>query len=239
MPYCPKCGVEVDDNIIECPLCKFPIPNVEKEETKELQESKYPIANNIYSEHRQKIKSQLFFVTIVILVSAVVVLSVVELIYPVNSIITNYLFIVLLSLFVYSFLLFGFLNRGLTILGITSTTTVLVYFIAKINNGNWFNSYALPLIIVIYINVLAFDYIYRHSKKKNRFGYLPAFSLLICSSLCLGIESIISLNIYGSIHLTWSIIVTVTCILVAYLLHTIINNLSYLSIERIKRKFHL
>jgi len=239
MPYCPKCGVEVDDIITECPLCKFPIPNVGREEIKESLQAKYPVANNIYLEHKQKIKSQIFFVIIVILISALVVLSVVEFVYPVKGTITSYLFIVLLSLFIYSFLVFGFLNRGLTILGMTLTTMVITFFLSKINDGNWFKTYALPLIIVVYINVVAFDYIYRHSKKKNRFGYLPAFSLLICSSLCLGIESIISLNIYGVIHLTWSLIVSVTCILVAYLLHIIINNLSDMSIERIKRKFHL
>ena len=31
MPYCPKCGIEVDYGIVECPLCSFSIPEIAQE----------------------------------------------------------------------------------------------------------------------------------------------------------------------------------------------------------------
>jgi hypothetical protein len=32
MPYCSKCGVEVDDGVVECPLCSAAIPQFEEEQ---------------------------------------------------------------------------------------------------------------------------------------------------------------------------------------------------------------
>ena len=42
MPYCAKCGVEVENGVKNCPLCKFPIPDILSGEGKKEEERKYP-----------------------------------------------------------------------------------------------------------------------------------------------------------------------------------------------------
>ena len=61
MPYCAKCGVEVENGVKNCPLCKFPIPDIlsgEEKKDENIQKLK------IYTEKsfkREKIKFFILF----------------------------------------------------------------------------------------------------------------------------------------------------------------------------------
>lgn len=57
MAYCPKCGVEVDNNVKNCPLCDFPIPDIGEEPKGE---KRYPLAVNTYPEDHLEKKNQIF-----------------------------------------------------------------------------------------------------------------------------------------------------------------------------------
>jgi len=42
MPYCSKCGVEVDDGIEKCPLCDLPIQYFQEDDKKKIIKKVYP-----------------------------------------------------------------------------------------------------------------------------------------------------------------------------------------------------
>ncbi len=119
------------------------------------------------------------------------------------------------------------------------TTLFLTYSISLISGEGWFWSYGVPLIIWVYLNALVFHYMYMHSKRRNRLGYLPTFALLIISSLCLGVDGILNMRLTGSIGFSWSLIVTICCLGVAYILHAIINHLPQEMKDLVKRRLHM
>ena len=74
MPYCPKCGVQVKKNRPSCPLCSFPIPNVEEPEENSIQREKHLL--NRYrikqAENRRRWKEARVFVYMGIAFSLIV-----------------------------------------------------------------------------------------------------------------------------------------------------------------------
>lgn len=240
MAYCPKCGVEVDNNIRSCPLCDFPIPDITGVgEASDLTYEKYPEASNIYEEHRHALQIRVFLLMLVLTVSVLAILFAVSIIYPASEPIIRYLLPIFSAVFFYSFFFIGFLNKYSTMTGLALTTLALTFTLSNLMVGSWFLSYALPLIILVYVNSLFFMYIFSHSKRKKRLGYLHSFILLILAILSLGVDGIISYNIRNRIDLTWSIIVAFVCMTVAYLVHFIVNHLPTEFKETVQRKLHL
>lgn len=64
MPYCPKCGVEVDNGVENCPLCSFPVPYIDESAPRFT--SRYPNAKNDYPKNIQHIKNTAFITMTVI-----------------------------------------------------------------------------------------------------------------------------------------------------------------------------
>ncbi len=240
MAYCPKCGVEVDDSIRKCPLCEFPVPDIHGSGDRiEADRDKYPEAANIYEAYRSKVKNQVYFVITILLLSSMLILTLVRFIYPVDSRIIAYIFYVVLALFMYTFFTYGYMNWLFNMTGIGVATLFLTYSIGKIGGQSWFMPYALPLISWVYVNALAFGYMYKHSAKRNRLGYLPRFVLLIGASLCLGIDGIVSSNMPSGLRFTWSLIVAISCFVIAYVLDVVLNHLPEHVKESLRRRFHV
>lgn len=248
MAYCPKCGVEVDDTVKSCPLCQFPIPDIhafddekpfKEDETFEILK-KYPQAYNIYQDYRLKVKNQIFFAVLIVFVSAIVIMSMIKFFYPVSEPILRVVLVITISLVFYVFFLFGYLRPFLNITGVFVTTLYLSYTLARISDGQiWFVDYALPLNILVYVNVLSAYYMYKRSKNKGHFGFFPTFIILIIAILCLGIDGVVSMNIHGTIRLSWSIIVAVGCLSVAIILRIVTKSLTESTKEAIRRRLHL
>lgn len=239
MAYCPKCGVEVEDSVRTCPLCRFPVPDTGGSIIKEDGVAKYPDAANIYETYRSKIKNQLYFVVLILLVNAMVVLGIVHFLYPVRQRIVQYLFIVVLSLFMYAFFTYGFFGWMVNVTGIALTTLFLTYFIEQTGMSRWFMSYALPLVIIVYLNGVAFRYMYLHSKRRQRLSYIPVFVLMVASSLCLGVDAVVHYNLAGGIGFSWSLIVALSCMSAAFVVTAVLNYLPEKSKESIRRKLHM
>ncbi len=102
MAYCAKCGVEVENGVKNCPLCKFPIPDIlsEKEEKRS-----YPKAENIYREELQKRKNQIFYSIFVIFAVAFIVFLFIKIKYDFK--IVNYFILSSAFSMIYLFLFFG------------------------------------------------------------------------------------------------------------------------------------
>lgn len=242
MPYCPKCGVEVDDDVRQCPLCAFPIPDTRDEGDVPAgggAEDRYPVPSNIYNMHRQAVRYQIFFVFATVAFSAMIVLAVIRGLKPELADITEHVFAGVLSSVMYMFFLLGFLKRIYSISGVFLTTVLLTRALSMMGeDGSWFLPLGLPIILWVFLNVAAFDLAYSHSRKKDRVGYMPTFALLFSSSICLGIDGIVSLHIHGAIGFDWSIIVAASCLAVALVLQAVVRILPERLRQAISRKMH-
>lgn len=239
MAYCPKCGVEVDNTIRSCPLCSFTIPDVTEAHEDIYPESKYPEAKNIYIDYREGIKNRILFVLVVLMVTSISVLATITLVFDLNKLIVEYIIYSFVAIYLYLFFILGYLNWYVNMTGIALTTLFITYSIDRIGGGSWFISYALPIIVWIYLNGLCFYFIYTHSKRRSRFSYLPTFTLLILTVMCLGIDGIISLNLTGGVKLSWSIIQGISSMAVAVILYAILNHLPGSAQDTLRRKLHL
>lgn len=242
MAYCPKCGVELERYIKNCPLCKFQVPDIgdseyffEEEATK-----KYPHAINIYKKDHMVIKNKIFFSFIVVVISAIIILAVLKLVYPGSVIIANYALIAFIGLLFYMFFSFGYLKPFINLLGLAMTTLFIGFAIGYQSKPmEWFYHYFMPIIVILYVDLTVFLLLSKMSRNKNKFVYVPTVSLLFLSILSMGIEGVVSINSEGSISLSWSLIVLICSGAIACVLLGVYHGVPEKSKTWLKRKLHV
>ncbi len=239
MAYCPKCGVEVEDDVKNCPLCDFPIPDVN--EVNFSQDSKYPQAINTYDEDHLGKKNKAFFSLTIIAISIMVIIGVIYLVYPWNHVLLKYIALADLSIFAIVFFAMGYLRPNANILGayITVVVTCLSVYLISGSQTNWFLSYAFPIATLVYLDVSLFRFILKHTRHKSQFIFIPTNLILFVIVLAIGIDGIISLNVQGNIHLTWSLIVAVSGFCIIVLLQTIYHRIPEKTRRMLKKKMHV
>lgn len=239
MAYCPKCGVEVEHDVKNCPLCDFPIPNVDDEY--DPQGSKYPQAINTYYEDHLGKKNKAFFSISIIAVSMVIILGVISLIYPWNHMLLKYIGLADISIFAIIFFSMGYLKPNYNFLGAYVTvviTCLCAYLIGGSQNG-WFLNYALPIVSLVYLDISLFRFIFKHTRQKSQLIFIPSNLILFVIVLAIGIDAIISLNFLGTLHLTWSLVVGVSGICIIILLQTIYHRIPEKTRKMLKKKMHV
>jgi hypothetical protein len=221
MPYCSRCGVEVDTHIKECPLCHTPIQQLDKEEPLTSFKEKYPAPEvekqkNLLTS-RQKRMIALEIISVVLLIPFLVLVSVdllynVKLtwsLYPLSAIVLAWL----LSAFP---LIFGkrwiFITIG-EVLSIVGFLAALDLFDGRLE---WFNVLALPLIsiTIFVISIVSFLSV----KAKHRGTNIAAFIILGIGVICVGFDLIISAYYQQAYLLSWSIIVFLPCLVLGLFL---------------------
>lgn len=239
MAYCPKCGVEVEHDVEKCPLCDFPIPNVE--DWDELKSSKYPQAINTYDEDHLGKKNKAFFSITIIALSMVVILGVIYLVYPWNHMLIKYIVVADISIFAIVFFSMGYLKPIYNFLGayLTVVVTCLCVYLISGSQTGWFLYYAFPIATLLYLDVSLFRFILKHTRHKNQFIFIPSNLILFVIVLAIGIDGIISLNVIGELHLTWSLVVGVSGLCIIILLQTIYHRIPEKTRIMIKKKMHV
>ncbi|AWW28107.1 zinc ribbon domain-containing protein [Acetobacterium carbinolicum] len=239
MAYCPKCGVEVEDDVKCCPLCDFPIPDVN--EGNYPHDAKYPQAINTYDEDHLGKKNKAFFSLTIIAISIMVIIGVIYLVYPWNHELLKYIALADLSIFAIVFFAMGYLQPNYNFLGayITVVVTCLLVFLILGSQSNWFLSYAFPIATLVYLDISLFRFVLKHTRHKSQFIFIPSNLILFVIVLAIGIDGIISINVLGSIHLTWSLIVAVSGICIIVLLQTIYHRIPEKTRRMLKNKMHV
>lgn len=172
MAYCPKCGVEVEHDVKNCPLCDFPIPDINEENY--LQDPKYPQAINTYDEDHLGKKNKAFFSLTIIAISIMVIIVIIwstpgimfcsnTLLWPSQH-------------FCDRFFAMGYLHPNFNFLGayITVVITCLSVYLISGSQANWFLSYALPITTLIYLDIsLLFRFVLKHTRHKSQFIFIP------------------------------------------------------------------
>lgn len=239
MAYCPKCGVEVEDDMKSCPLCDFPIPDVNA--GKYPQDPKYPQAINTYDEDHLGKKNKAFFSISIIAASIMLIIGVIYLVYPWNHVLLKYIALADLSIFAMVFFAMGYLKPNYNFLGayITVVVTCLSVFLILGSQTNWFLSYAFPIAALVYLDVSLFRFVLKHTRHKSQFIFIPTNLILFVIVLAIGIDGIISLNVLGSIVLSWSLIVAVSGFCIIVLLQTIYHRIPEKTRRMLKNKMHV
>lgn len=241
MAYCPKCGVELKNYVKNCPLCKFPIPDINDPDCFfEEDEKKYPKAINIYKRDNRIIKNKVFFSFLVVVLSAVIILGILKLIYPVSALFADYAIIVFIAMLLYMFFLFGYLKTIFNLLGLTLNTLFMTFAIDYQNKVlEWFPNYALPIILILFGDISLFIFLYKISRNRNQFVYVPTVILLLISLLSIGVDSVVTINMYGGIRLSWSLIVLITGCAISVILLGVYHGVPEKTRAWLKRKLHV
>lgn len=244
MPYCPKCGVQVETQRPTCPLCSFPIPNVEEPKENPIQRDKHLL--NRYrmkqAENRRRWKEARVFVYMGIAFSLVVlslIFGVLDFYFSGKLTWSRYAITSNLTALVSLFFILRFIPAFLpNFLGVGTTVGGFLYLIDR-NNGtiDWFWDLGLVICINIMAWLLILRLVIRHTHRRGL--NIPAYSLVAIALACISLEIIRDLYQDVNLHLTWSIPVITTLVPMAGILLFLHLLISPRVREKFIRKFHL
>jgi hypothetical protein len=217
MPYCSRCGVEVEPNKKKCPLCDTKIQELGEEEQDYT--SKYP--EEVVEEERlpQRTSKQRriisFEVISIILVMPLLITLSTNLIinktvtwawYPISSLI--------LAWFLVSFPLIFPKKPYIIVPGEVIPLTLFLLVMDYLDNQHldWYLTLALPTLALTLVIVTAV--VLGSIKAKNKGLNTAAFVLFAISGICLGLDVIISSYILGRFYMFWSLFVITPGVLI-------------------------
>lgn len=220
MSYCVNCGVKLDSNLKECPLCNTPIVN-----PKELERlSKTPTFPEKKGQVENVKRFDLGILITLILVSTSLSCLLLNLFVFKENLwslaiigICMVLFVMLIPLIIYTKLpiYFSFLADG-TAIG------VYLYLITFITpSSNWFFSLALPIVALVTLLVEIFVLLIR-SLPVSYLTTLLYFFLEV-AALCVGLELLIKHFLNEPLKLFWSAVVLTVCAVISVMLITVLS----------------
>ena len=236
MPYCSKCGVQVESSIKNCPLCQFPIPNIEGIDTVE---SNFPNPENSYPLKRLAKKKRWFSILTTLIIIIIGLNIFIDFKYDSLLQWSKIVTVCLLTTWVYIFLFFGFINSFIINLVLFSANTLLLTVLLDYifdNKLTWFYELSLPIILMFTVLAILFAFLFSKTKRKGI--NVVSYILLPASIYCIGTEAFISKYILGEIVLYWSLIVLITALPISFLLLYLHYGIPEKYWVKLKRKFH-
>lgn len=237
MPYCSKCGVEVDYSIKKCPLCDFPIPDIMPEKKEDT--DRFPTPQNDYPSKIEKRKRRIFIIISVILLTAIEIMLFQNLSEEGKFTWSRYSVVSVIASWIYLFFIFKFIPKfKVSVIGISITTIILLYFLDIFNGRlDWFIPIGLPCVIICTITTLIFAYLFKKTRKKglNIISYI-FMSITLC---CVVTETFISLHTNHYVKLYWSLIVALSLFPFSVLFLYLHYGLPEKYKIKLERKFHI
>jgi hypothetical protein len=244
MPYCPKCGVQVDNNRDKCPLCSMIIPKIE--EAIEDTESREQHLLNRYlikqKENRIRWREARFFVYTGIAISLIIlsfIFGIQDYYFSGNLSWSKYVIIGNMTALISLFFILKFIPFFIpNFIGLGLTTAGLLYILDNMNGKlDWFWDLGLVICINTMVWSLILRHIIRHSHRRGL--NIPAYTLFAVALASLSLQIIGNLYKGVPIHLTWSIPIISSLIPLGGLLLVIHLLLSRGIQDKLKRRFHL
>lgn len=240
MAYCPRCGVEIDNNFKKCPLCDFPIPDIsESKQTENL--DKFPRAKNMYPQKLEAFRNKLFITFFLLSIESIIILFSIGLYKKsISNYTTGVIFCITVAM-IYVFLLMGYITSIRIVVASIGATTIIFNLLLDYINGTitWSLTYSLPITISAVMIFTIMHQVYKKSKHKTHFIFIPIYICIGLSIFILIIEVIISLNIYNSMRLSWSLIVFVSLLGFSGILTSLYYKLPEIIKEKMNRIFHV
>jgi hypothetical protein len=207
MSYCANCGVELDNDLLSCPLCGFKVGNTSM--TEHCDQSEY-YPSDIIQLHKEETGRHLWELSGIISFSGIIVCSIVDLVihkrltwslYADTSIFASWISI--------SLILLAFKKYYIFVPGLLITVLATLFLFNLFSPPlNWFLGIALPVTIALFISVSVIILLWRvvHFRGFN----ILAIAFLVLSGFCLVTEVFIDKFIAGRVDIRWSAIVAVS-----------------------------
>lgn len=213
MPYCAKCGVEVDNDVKICPLCDYEIPKFDSEHhitNREDRTSFQP--QNPYEGERGRKRRLAYIVSSAVILSATLNLFFAAWLYEETLDWAKYAIITLLAVWsmVTSFYVF---KHSIQRLIISSTTICAIYFYlwdSFSTDLNYYFRIYLPVIVFTLLFVLFFIRLLQKLKTTGLNVLSFVFLGIVAYSLIL--NGLFSRNTYGEFIFTWSKVVAIALV---------------------------
>jgi hypothetical protein len=215
MNICTHCGVELEKDIITCPLCGE--TNIKGEVAdKKGQSVHYP--SDILILHRKEARKHLWELTGIIAFSGITVCTIVDLVigkkltwslYADTSIISAWICL--------SLILLAFKKYYIVIPGLLLTLLAMLFLFDLFSPPvNWFYGIGLPVTIALFISVsiVAILWNVAHFKGFN----ILAVAFLVLSGFCIVTEVFIDKYLFKTVDIRWSAIVAVSVFPIALVL---------------------
>lgn len=206
MPFCPRCGIEVDAEVETCPLCGTEIPELEEPEWKYPYYPEYPekpLVPPITARERGIIAWEVIGVTfaaislLLLMLNLIINHTVSWSLYPVSSLITALLLI--------TFPIFWPRKPVVIVAGYVITVMIFLLVIDAINGQiDWFYQLALPIMFIVLVVTAVLVFL---SSKFNKPLSITGFVLIGISIICLGVDIYTHEIVEGYFAATWSLVV--------------------------------
>jgi hypothetical protein len=215
MSYCTNCGVELDDDMVLCPLCGFTIGKERVAKTNE-QSEYYP--SDIILLHKKETRRHIWELSGIITFSGIVVCAIVDLVihkslswslYADTSILATW---ICLTLILLAFRKYFLIFPGLLL----TLLTMLFLFNLFSPPVNWFYGIGLPITMALFIAVIIIILLWKVAHFRG-FNIL-AIAFLVLSGFCIVSEVFIDRYVSGRVDIRWSAIVAVSIFPIALVL---------------------
>jgi hypothetical protein len=216
MPYCSKCGVEVDQGVENCPLCQLPINGIEEDA---VAPKKYP---DVPVEHpkkapltpQQKRKRVWEIIGASLLIPFLIVVFT-DLIVNETVSWARFPMIALLLAWMLTTFPLVFTRRPFVI--ISGEVISILIFLVLVDylhdwKVDWFYRLALPNLAVLILISSAVVILSNLAKRKG--ANIAAYILFGIGALNLSLDMIIMSSIREQISITWSLFVLVPCFII-------------------------
>jgi len=222
MIACPRCGVELDDGMHNCPLCNYSGTEVQADSEEASQISENPQREKILSDYvnlTQHQKRKLFWeLSNIILFSGILVTLMINVISAKGITWSKYTITICLVLFANVTLFSFWRNRLMILLGGSFLSTSLLLVLLDLFNERigWGTQLGVPLLFSLYAVILMLTFVIRLTKQHG-FNILGCF-FLATGLLCICADGVLSRYFTGKITCHWSLIVSVCLIPIAAIL---------------------
>ena len=215
MSYCTNCGVELDKDIMSCPLCGFTLGTADNT-GKEDKAEHYP--SDIILLYKKETRKHIWELSGVISFSGIAVCSIVDLVihksltwslYADTSILGSW---ICLTLILLAFKMYFLIVPGLLL------TVLTMQFLFNLFSPpvNWFYGIGLPITIAFFICASMIIFLWKVAHFKG-FNILAA-AFLMLSGFCIVSEVFIDKYIQNKVDIRWSAIVAVSVLPLALVL---------------------
>ena len=242
MPYCPKCGVELNHGIHECPLCSFDIPDIPEEiepiaEEVELR-NYYTELHQLKKKNRKRSK-QIFFIIIFLGAIGAALNNTLQDWLGNNRLTFSPYVLSSIGVFIlYLISIFGFI-RGWkkNLLFLFLGTTAFLFSIDFYNEGmNWFLPLGLPASVLTF-GLIFFTALLIRKIKPGKL-YSGSIILAVAALHIIILEIIIDIN-FGKLNLEWSLNALIPLVSLSLLLVLGRAMINHDVFAKLKRYMHL
>ncbi len=235
MPYCFKCGVEVNNGVKNCPLCDLDLPTFEDEV---IVAPRYPSQENVFREIKKRRKNVFYFIYSMIILAITFNLVLID---RSNNGVwswSQYTTIYLLGSIVYVFAILQYSKNEKFNFGVIGITTVIILFLTDGVNGayEWFFRLGLPISV---LSVLTLYILFKIFNRKRLLPYKVMETIVLAAFFLVITEITIDKYLFSNIELGWSL-QAVACFIPLMAILIFMPRKLYEKIDKyIERKIHI